>query len=254
MERIKNLNLYQKGVLVFMIIISLVFSVIYARTISQVGFDYTDKIFVPSQDEGSTVYSGKIYGQQAHFIVSEDKIVEFQCGDKSFGPYIAKEDPTAIPKDEEFRDEMIGVELRHGEDLLFRGGILELGENTVLYNEDGTVESLGFSFGTYDGKEIDENGNVVDTVEPSVSDILELMNNPELTHKGEWLTWFEGVFICILNAVSILFVDELFRWNLAFQIRNVEKAEPSEWEIAGRYIGWTVLPIMALILFIVGLR
>ena len=254
MERIKNLNLYQKGVLVFMIIISLVFSAVYSRTISKVGFEYKDTILVPSQDNCSTVYSGKIQGQQAHFIVSENKIVEFHYGDKAYGPYTAKEDPTAIPKDEEFRDEMIGVELRHGADLLFRGGILELGENTVLYNEDGTVESLGFSFGTYDGKEIDENGNVVDTVEPSVSDILELMNNPELTHKGEWLTWFEGVFICILNAVSILFVDELFRWNLAFQIRNVEKAEPSEWEIAGRYIGWTVLPIMALILFIVGLR
>ena len=80
------------------------------------------------------------------------------------------------------------------------------------------------------------------------------MNDPELTHKGEWLTWFEGVFICVLNALSFLFADELFRWNLAFQIRDVEKAEPSDWEIAGRYIGWTVLPIMALILFIVGLR
>ena len=254
MERIKNLNLYQKGVLVFMIIISLVFSVIYARTISYVGFEYKDKIFVPSQDEGSTVYSGKIYGQQAHFIVSEDKIVEFQCGDKTFGPYTAKEDPTAIPKDEEYRDDMTGVELYKGEELLFRGSILEFGDNTILYNEDGTVESFGFSFVTSNGVELDENGNEIYPIEPSAYDILELMYEPELTHKGEWLTWLEGAFICVLNALSILFVDELFRWNLAFQIRNVEKAEPSEWEIAGRYIGWTVLPIMALILFIVGLR
>ena len=254
MERIKNLNLYQKGVLVFMIIISLIFSVVYARTISQVGFEYKDKIFVPSQDEGSTVYSGKIYGQQAHFIVSEDKIVEFQCGDKSFGPYTAKEDPTAIPKDEEYRDDMTGVELYKGEELLFRGGILEFGDNTILYNEDGTVESLGFSYVTSYGVELDENGNEIDPIEPSAFDILELMNDPELTHKGEWLTWFEGVFICIFNAVSILFVDELFRWNLSFQIRNVEKAEPSDWEIAGRYIGWTVMAIMAFVLFIAGLR
>lgn len=254
MERIKNLNLYQKGVLVFMIIISLVFSVVYSRTISKVGFEYKNTILVPSQDNGSTVYSGKIQGQQAHFIMSEDKTVVFHYGDKTYGPYTVKEDPTAIPKDEEFREEMTGVELYKGEELLFRGGILEFGENTLLYNEDGTVESFGFSYVTSYGVELDENENEIDPIEPSVSDILELMNDPELTHKGEWLTWLEGVFICILNASSILFVDELFRWNLSFQIRDVEKAEPSDWEIAGRYIGWTVMAIMALILFIMGLR
>ncbi len=66
--------------------------------------------------------------------------------------------------------------------------------------------------------------------------------------------WFGAVFICILNAFSILFADELFRWCLAFRIRNADHAEPSDWEIAGRYIGWTVLPIMALALFLMGLQ
>ena len=254
MERIKNLNLYQKAVLVFMIVMSLVFSMVYSRTISKVGFEYKDTILVPSQENGNTYYSGKIHGQQAHFMVSEDKTVVFHYGDKTYGPYTAKEDPTAIPKDKEMHEYMTGVELYQGEELLFRGAVLDAGDYNWLYNEDGTVESLGFFIGTSDGIEIDENGNVIDPVEPSVSAILELMNDPELTHKGEWLTWFEGVFICILTAFSILFADELFRWNLSFQIRNVEKAEPSDWEIAGRYIGWTVMPIMALVLFILGLR
>ena len=80
------------------------------------------------------------------------------------------------------------------------------------------------------------------------------MNDPELTHKGEWFAWFGALFICALNAISILFADELFRWNLAFRIRNADHAEPSDWEIAGRYIGWTVLSIMALVLFIIGLQ
>ncbi len=80
------------------------------------------------------------------------------------------------------------------------------------------------------------------------------MNDPELSHKGEWLAWFGAVLVFGLNALSILFADELFRWNLAFQIRNADHAEPSDWEIAGRYIGWTVLTIMALVLFIVGLQ
>lgn len=198
MEKIKSLDRYQKGVLIFMIAMALVFSVVYPMIISQVGFEYNDTIFVPSQENGSTVYSGKIQGQQAYFTVSEDKTVVFQHGDKTYGPYTAKEEPTAIPRN--------------------------------------------------------ENGDVIDSVEPSASAILELMNDPELTHKGEWFAWFGAVFICVLNAISILFADELFRWNLAFQIRNVDHAEPSDWEIAGRYIGWTVLPIMALVLFIMGLQ
>ena len=44
MNRIKNLNLFQKGLLVAMIAMVLVFGVIYAKTISRVGFEYGGEI------------------------------------------------------------------------------------------------------------------------------------------------------------------------------------------------------------------
>ena len=59
MEKIKSLNRYQKGVLIFMIAMALVFAVIYPMIISQVGFEYKNTILVPSQENGSTVYSVK---------------------------------------------------------------------------------------------------------------------------------------------------------------------------------------------------
>lgn len=254
MGKIKSLNRYQKGFLIFMIAMALVFAVVYPMKISQVGFKYKDSILVPRQKNGSTVYYGKIQGQQAHFTVSEDKTVVFQHGDKTYGPYTAKEDPTAIPMDEEMAAYMTGVELRQGEDILFRGGVLETGDSYWLYNEDGTLDNFGFSYITSDGIERDQTGNAIDPVEPSASTILELMNDPELTHKGEWFVWFEAVFICGINALSIMFADELFRWNLAFRIRNADHAEPSDSEIAGRYVFWTVMTIMALVLFIIGLQ
>ena len=123
MEKFKSLDRYQKGVLIFMIAVTLVFAVVYPMTTSRVGFEYKDIILVPSQENGSTVYPGKIQGQQAHFTVSEDKTVVFQHGNKTYGPYTAKEDHTAIPKDEEMAEYMTGVELRQGEDILFRGGV-----------------------------------------------------------------------------------------------------------------------------------
>lgn len=222
MERIKRLNRYQKSVLLFMVVMALVFAVVYSMTISRVGFKYKNTILVQSRENGSTMYSGKIKGQQAQFTVSEDKTVVFQYGDKTYAPYTAKEDS-------------------HG-------------DNLWLYNEDGTFEDMGISFVTSNGIEMNENGNVVDSMKPSVSDILNLMDAPNLTHKGKGFVQFGAVFICVLNALCILFADELFRWNLTFQIRNVDHAEPSDWEIAGRYIGWTVMSIMALVIFIMGLQ
>ena len=98
---------------------------------------------------------------------------------------------------------MTGMELRQGEDIMFRGGVWETGDSYWLYNEDGTLDNFGFSYVTSDGIERDENGDVIDSVEPSAATILELMNAPELTHKGEWFAWFGAVFICVLNTISV---------------------------------------------------
>ncbi len=255
MEKIKTLNRYQKGVLILMLVMAITFFVVYSMTISRVGFAYKDTILVPNRENGSTVYSGKLMGQPARFTVSEDKTVVFQHGDRTFGPYTAKEDPTAIPRDNEMAGAMTGIELLEGDSVLFRGGVQEFADGYWLYNEDGTLNNLGIDYHvTVGGIERDENGNVVDPVEPSALTILNLMNGPELTHKGEWLAWFGAVAICVLNALLILFADELFRWNLRFQIRDADRAEPSDLEIVGRYFSWTALTIMALVIFIMGLQ
>ena len=254
MERIKNLDRYQKGILLIMLVMALVFAVIYPVIISRVGFEYKDKIFVPSQENGSTVYSAKLYGQQARFTVSADKTVVFQYGDITYGPYTVKEDPTAIPKNKENAKDMTGVEIRKGTGILFRGGAMKMSDSSYwLYNKDGSFENIKFYYTTSDGFERDENGNIVNRVEPSASTILELTNGPQLTHKGEWAVWFLAVFLCVINAVSILFADELFRWNLRLRLRNVDLAEPSDWEIVGRYISWAVIMIMAFATFVMGL-
>lgn len=114
MEKIKRLNWYQKSVLVVMIAMALVFAVIYSMTISKVGFEYKDAIFVPSQENGSTVYSGRLRGQKAYFSVSQDKTVVFHYGNKIYGPYTVKEDNTAIPEEEKTLEGIVGVELRQG--------------------------------------------------------------------------------------------------------------------------------------------
>lgn len=254
MKRVKCLGRYQKNVLFVLMALVLIFSIIYPITIARKGVEYQNTILVPNQENGQTMYSGKIQGKQACFTVSADQTVAFQYGDQTYGPYTVKEDPTAIPKDHEMGDDMTGIEIDNGAEVLFRGGILEHGDERYLFHEDGSLENIHISVTTNNGIVMDESGEVIDPMEPTASTIVDLTAGPDLTHKGTWFAWFCGVFVCILAGISILFADELFRWQLAFRIRNTEQAEPSDWELASRYITWTGLAIMALIIFVQGLQ
>ena len=244
LDRIKELGRYQKILLLLMAVMILAFTVIYPIVTARSGFLYEGTILVPAEEDGGTVYSGKIRGTAATFTVSADKTVIFQYDNTVYGPYTVKEDPTAIPKDSNLQTQMTGIELRCGGEIVFRGGVVNSGDWRMLYNEDGSFDLLRSITATMsDG-----------TMEPSVSTILDLTDGPALTHKGTWLGWFGGVLICVITALTMLFADELFRWNASFLVRNAEEAEPSDWEIAGRYITWTVLPVMAAVIFILGLK
>lgn len=116
----------------FLAVLVLVFMVVYSTTIAKEGFAYENAILVPNEENGNTAYVGKIKGEPAKFIVSKDKTVEFYHGDKIYGPYISKEDPSVIPKDEELSDSMVGLELYEGDKLLFRGGIMEYGFMLII--------------------------------------------------------------------------------------------------------------------------
>lgn len=252
MERLRSLDRYQKGILVLLTLMLVVFSIAYPVISSRVGFEYMDTILIPEEQNGNTVYSGKIRGEEVVFTVMGDSCLAFRYGDKTYGPYTVKADPTAIPEEHPWASEMTGVEIRRGEDVLFRGGYFMVGDNYVLHHENGDLQ-MTVTIALGDGTVAYGDRDSLDLVEPSLETIMTLLGGPKLTSKGQWQAWFLGVFLSVATAVSMLFADELFRWNLAFQIRNVERAEPTEWEIAGRYISWTVMTIMALFIYIVGL-
>lgn len=251
MQRIKGSNGYQKGILVIMAAMVLVFTILYPVFTARMGFAYKDTVMVQRQEGERTVYAGKVYGVPSQFIVTPDKKVEFLYGKEHYGPYTMRVDPTAAPKGVDTPGTMTGFELLRGDEVIFRGGVVDQGRNRWIYKEDGSVENaVGIDIGAY----VDGGDTVISPAEPAVSAILSLLEGPELTHPGSWWGWVLGTVCCVATAVSILFADELFRFQLAFQIRNVEDAEPSDWEIFGRYATWTVFPILALLAFITGLQ
>lgn len=58
MARIRQLNWYQRGILILLLAMALVFAVVYHMTIARVGVLYQNAIFVPAEENGVTVYSG----------------------------------------------------------------------------------------------------------------------------------------------------------------------------------------------------
>jgi len=254
MDRIRALNRYQKAILLILAAMTLVFGIIYIRAASQHGYAYRDEILLPSYENGSTVYSGKINGAQCSFTVTADKTVTFRCINRTYGPYTALEDPTAVPTEYAQYPNCTGVVLYENGKQIFRGAAL----TDPIYGfhlADTNGEMLWSIISTMsDGTRVDEHGTVIDPWEPGVHTILELMGQPELTAKGEWGFFFLGLFLCAVTVISILFADELFRLSLVFTLRDWEQAEPSDFELAGRYIGWTLLPILILWVYCSGLH
>lgn len=253
MKKLRQLSVFQKAILLLMIVLLTVFAFIYAKTIRREGFLYRNEIFVPKEEGGGTVYSGKLEKEAAAFTVTPDGTVRFQAGSRSYGPYTVKEDPSAVPQSSELKERMRGAEIREKDTLLFRGGILKVAGEYLLFNEDGsrfvwTLVSSG------SGTVLDEKGNVIDPLKPSPSVIYALSAGPALTHKGSWGSWFAALGFCVIGAVSILFADEIFRWQLSFRIRGAQEAEPSDWEMAGRSLTWILMPVLALIICLLGLR
>ena len=255
MERIRNLDRYQKGILLVLVAMAVAFAGVYAMVTSRFGYLYNDQILEPVTEDGNTMYIAYVQGEEWCFTVTPDKTVTFRCGEKTYGPYTAKEDPTAVPKDHTAAGVMTGVVVMEGDKILFRGGIMSVGQadsHWLMIDENGTIDN----FTAY---AVSSNGTILypdgyDPLAPSASTVLRLMEGPELTHKGVWFAWFAGLFISVIAAVSILFADELFRWNLVFRVRDVDLVEPSDWEIACRYIGWTLMTVLAFVAFIIGLK
>ena len=134
MQRIRALTLYQKIVLLFLLMMALLFTILYPVTISREGLLYEDTILLPEATETGMVYSGRIDGEAASFTVSEGEVT-FRHGDKFYGPYTVREDETAILQDSQLGSDAVGLEVYCEDDLLFRGAALDQGGFLWLYND-----------------------------------------------------------------------------------------------------------------------
>ena len=250
MNRFRELERFPKILLIALVLLVVVFAPIYGITASRVGYLHNGEIFVPRQENGVTLYEATVDDQSCVFTVTADTVT-LLWGDKTYGPYTLREDPTAVPEDVSLP--MTGIEILDGQEVCFRGGMTDEATDFWLVNEDGSHTNF-MSYTLSNGVEYDMNGNPIDHKKPVPYKIVSLLRGPELTHKGDWTVFLIGVFCTIATAASILFSDELFYLSICFRVENAETAEPSDWYIACRNFGWTLLTIFTGVNFFMGLQ
>lgn len=237
---------------IVLIVIVAVFSVLYFFIGRQYGVEYQDALYFPATEGDTTVYSAKVDGQPASFTVQGDTVT-YRWGDTVYGPYTIREDPTAAPVVEWEYPNLIGVEIREEDRILFRGGYTE--NLSLLIGEDDEFDS-SISHVTYsvNGVDYDAEGNVVDPHQPSLKTLIRFSQLPEaVAHRGDPLMWFLGLFLAGVTVLLIRFDDAIFRFNLFFRVRHPEDVEPSDWELTSRVLSWLVFTAFSFGVFLAGL-
>jgi len=62
-----------------------------------------------------------------------------------------------------------------------------------------------------------------------------------------------GILLCLVNAFSILYADELFRWKIRSRVADPKTVIPSKAELGSRWVGWVLCTAVAVLLFVLGL-
>jgi hypothetical protein len=244
------LSMGQRVLLLLQAFLIVLFGVLYVTVGRQQVISYQDALFRRQVQGDTTVYTGKLNGERAVWTVSPGPVVKFQWGATGFGPYTITADSTALPAEQDLPEyfpsyALTGVEVREGDQVLFRGGFsFSASTGFWLISEDGEVDSFGITIVSGDQSK----------TEPSVRNILRVALAPEPTQRGSWGFFLLGVLCCVLCAASLLFADELFRWNLSFEIKDAHRAEPTEWALFCRWVSWVALTIVALAVFLIGLN
>lgn len=192
----------------------------------------------------AAVYSGRADGHKVKYVVSSGPVVEFWLDGALDSAYTVTEDPSAIPQTEETarfdRDFFTGVEIRKGDEVWFRGAYSPYSSHWLL-DEEGNDLTVSISFGAEPSKP-----------EPAPGVILRFAQGPETSPRGYGPGLLFGLLLSAICLVSLLFEDQLFRWNLAFRVQDPYRAEPSEWELFSRWVGWIALTGLALFIYILA--
>ena len=246
-----GMSWFRRILLLLMAAEILIFTAATAAAVSRPGLAFGDALLLPREEGDVTWYEGTADGQPAALSVAADGTAAYRWGEEVYGPYRVVRDPSAAP--EGFRAED-GIEVRLGDEVLFRGCFLRDAGGIPLIDENGDpLWSLYAS--TYDGTPGAEDPSTPRARhEPELEELIRAVLAPELVHRGDMGFCLLTHLLTLLNMAQILFPEAMFRFSLWGHVRNREQAEPSDWYLFTTRLSWVIIAILCLVLYIGQLR
>lgn len=242
----KSLDRFQRGLLLFLALMTIGFTVAYFIAFGQQGVEYHSTFLVQSKENGNTLYSARIREKETVFTVTQTGEVTLRVGDNTFGPYTVEEDDTVSFADQPGDR---GIVLYEKGEQIFRGVYRASGSYFALLDAPGRRwDRVPFIDVSYDS-----NYGAPDWDPPFDLIVRMAMGDITLTRPENWQLYGLGLFISLLDVITILWADSLFRFQMSFRVRDPEKAEPSDWELGSRQIGWVAMVVMAFFVYVMGL-
>ena len=256
-----EMDLFRKGLLLLLAVAIPLFAVVTAVQCSRVGIEYENVFLRRTENDGVIQYAGRKSGEDSVFTVCPDGRVEYRWGEETYGPYTILQDPSAAPEpsmgDSYVPEGLMGVEVRQGDTVLFRGGWDPDPDMTwfSLYDESGNrLSGLSFSATMGDGTMIGSDGEIItprEQHEPTAAGLLRVALAPELVHRGSWKIYALVTLLAAAGVGYILFYRELFYWDMSFTVKNPENAEPSDWYVFSSLLGMGIITAVVLVLYVV---
>lgn len=236
-------TILQKVLLILLAAMAVLFAVLTALVHGQPLVRWADGLLRPSQEDSAAVYTGTIHGESAVIQVypdGEDTVVAFTIGSRLHQTGRVVWPDGTIPR--EYGGSVPRIQIFLDDQLLFSGGCDKA--SGILYREDGSWEPeisvlIGTSYSGY-----------WDSFELNAYDVILFALGPETTHQGSWAFYGLAVFLSLIAAVDIAFPRALFNLRYSFAVNN---PEPTDLFLAMQKVGWVILVIAALILYIWGL-
>lgn len=258
-RKLEKLNLFQKIMLIIMIITSILALIAMITNGSRKGFYFNGGLLFPSQKEDSIVYSGRDGNTQKITItvMNDHSTVLYKRGEMEPDVYKIKYDQSFVPLDNRYSSKMTGAEISYNDEVLFTGGYA-CGYGPGLYEEHfDTADEQTVIFYTSENEKYDAKimayffGEFAQT-KLTLDNVIKLVEGPDLQKKGFVSgigKWFIGVVICFIAFVLMMFEEEIFQAKMHFYMREQKYVEPSDWVINARKFEWLVLYGAAIVFF-----